>query len=43
MEEKYIFNSRKECAKFIKRSSARVTDLIKIGKFKNYKIKNYEN
>ena len=39
--EKYIFNNRKECAKFIKRSPARVTDLIKIGTFKTYKIKNH--
>lgn len=41
--EKYIFNNRKECAKFIQRSPARVTDLIKIGIFGKYKIKNYEN
>lgn len=39
--EEHIFNSRKECAKFIKRSPGRVTDLIKIGVFNNYKIENY--
>lgn len=41
--EEFIFNSRKECADFIKRSSGRVTDLIKIGTFENYKIENYED
>lgn len=41
--EKYIFSSRSECAKFIRRSPSRVTDLIKIGIFKEYKIENYEN
>lgn len=41
--EEYIFNSRKECAEFIHRSPGRVTDLIKIGVFENYKIENYEN
>lgn len=39
--EEYIFNSRKECAKFINRSEGRVTDLIKIGTWKHYKIENY--
>lgn len=39
--EKFIFNSRTECGKFIKRSPSRVTDLIKIGKFNNYNIQNY--
>lgn len=38
--EKYTFNSRKECAKFINRSEGRVTDLIKIGTWKHYKIEN---
>lgn len=41
--EEYIFNSRKECADFIKRSPGRVTNLLKIGKFENYNIENYEN
>lgn len=41
--EEYIFNSRKECAEFIRRSPGRVTDLLKIGIFENYKIENYEN
>jgi hypothetical protein len=42
-DENYIFSSREECAKFIKRSPSRVSDLIKLGIFKNYKIENYEN
>ena len=41
-EEEYIFNSRTECANFIKRSTGRVTDLIKLGYWKNYKIENYD-
>ena len=40
-KEEYIFNSRTECAKFIKRSTGRVTDLLKLGYWKNYKIENY--
>jgi group I intron endonuclease len=40
-EEEYIFNSRTECANFIKRSTGRVSDLIKLGYWKNYKIENY--
>jgi len=39
--EEYIFNSRTECANFIKRSIGRVSDLLKIGIWKNYKIENY--
>lgn len=39
--EEYIFNSRTECATFIKRSTGRVSDLLKIGVWKNYKIENY--
>ena len=41
-EEEYIFNSRTECANFIKRSTGRVSDLIKLGYWKNYKIENYD-
>lgn len=40
-DEEYIFNSRTECAKYIKRSIGRVSDLLKIGYWKNYKIENY--
>lgn len=40
--EEYLFNSRTECAKFIKRSTGRVSDLIKLGYWKNYKIENYD-
>lgn len=40
-KEEYIFNSRSECAKFINRSVGRVSDLLKIGFWKNYKIENY--
>ena len=39
--EEYIFNSRTECAAFIQRSTGRVSDLLKIGVWKNYKIENY--
>ena len=42
-KEEYIFDSREECSKFIKRSPSRVTDLIKQGYFNNYIIENYEN
>ena len=40
-EEEYIFNSRTECANFIKRSTGRISDLLKLGYWKNYKIENY--
>lgn len=40
--EKHIFDSRKECANFINRSVGRVTDLIKLGIWKQYKIENYD-
>lgn len=42
-KEKYVFNNRLECAKFIDRAPSRVTDLIKVGIFNEYKIENYEN
>ena len=41
-KEEYIFNSRTECANFIKRSVGRVSDLIKLGYWKDYKVENYE-
>lgn len=40
-KEEYIFNSRTDCANFIKRSIGRVSDLIKLGYWKNYKIDNH--
>lgn len=40
--EEYVFNSRNECALFIKRTPSRVSDLIKKGKWGIYNIENYD-
>jgi hypothetical protein len=43
-KERYIFNSRKDCAKFLKLSPSRITDLIKENEvYHGYNIENYEN